>query len=785
MQLGCSGSGDHPTSKRDGGLDGRSDRLERADRPATDDGAPPDGGCGAHGRTKDNGLACGCSAECKSDTCVDGVCCDKACTGTCMTCALPTALGTCTMVPAGVKPSDPGQCPTDSQASCGRDGTCDGAGACRSYPSSTVCGPGNCNGASISGMLVCDGAGACQTGPLVICAPFACSTSSNKCLTTCAGDQDCVSGEHCLGGSCGPKAMGVVCGGDNECDSGHCADGVCCSTACGGACQSCNQVGALGICTPTPAGQGHPLCLQKDPSTCGTTGVCDGKGGCLDYPANTPCGDATCLGPTSGTSARTCDGLGTCLQPNPFSCGSFACANGACKESCTEMIDCAPGHACTIPSGQKEGSCGQKVNGQSCTADADCVSVHCADGVCCATTCTGACKSCAVAGSLGTCTNIAAGGADPHTVCKDLTAAMCSTDGKCDGNGACRNYAAGTPCAPQSCSGSSYTQASTCSTAGKCVQPAVTSCTPYQCNGDTCYAACTDDTQCLSPFTCGMGGISSCGKKGLGQPCSSASQCQSGQCAQGVCCNSSCGTACHACNIVGNLGTCVGVTASTDPQGMCAAAAQSTCGNTGQCESGQCAKWPSGAQCQAAVCGGGSPATLLTPASKCDGAGDCASQASQSCPGVCASGACTFQAQGGVCASTSQCAIGLTCVAGICCNTACTGACASCNLPGKVGTCSPVGAGPICRAANGVCDVAETCNGTSLDCPADGFAAKTVVCRASAGTCDVAETCTGSAAACPSDGFAAKTVVCRASAGTCDVAETCTGSAAACPTDGF
>ncbi len=110
-----------------------------------------------------------------------------------------------------------------------------------------------------------------------------------------AGDADCVAGEHCLGGSCGPKHFGVACGADAECDSGHCANGVCCNSACGGACQSCNQVGFVGSCTPTPSGQTHPLCLKQDPATCGTTGVCDGKGGCSSYPANSPCGPATCV----------------------------------------------------------------------------------------------------------------------------------------------------------------------------------------------------------------------------------------------------------------------------------------------------------------------------------------------------------------------------------------------------------------------------------------------------------------------------------------------------------
>jgi RHS repeat-associated protein len=136
------------------------------------------------------------------------------------------------------------------------------------------------------------------------------------------------------------------------------------------------------------------------------------------------------------------------------------------------------------------------------------------------------------------------------------------------------------------------------------------------------------------------------------------------------------------------------------------------------------------------------------------------------------------------CTTNSQCSSGF-CVSGVCCNTACNGGCGVCNLPGQVGTCSAASSGTVCRAAAGACDVAETCNGTSLTCPTDGLAPATTVCRAANGTCDVAEKCTGTSAACPADGFAAATTVCRAANGTCDVAEKCTGTSAACPADGF
>jgi hypothetical protein len=165
------------------------------------------------------------------------------------------------------------------------------------------------------------------------------------------------------------------------------------------------------------------------------------------------------------------------------------------------------------------------------------------------------------------------------------------------------------------------------------------------------------------------------------------------------------------------------------------------------------------------------------------------------------------------CSSNSQCASGF-CINGICCNNACnTGTCGACNLAGHLGTCTPLAAGTVCRAAAGACDVAETCNGTAFTCPSDGFLSSTTTCRAAAGECDVAENCTGTTASCPADvkkasgtactddGNACTTdkcdgtnvtcqhaagnagAVCRPAAGGCDVAETCTGTSTACPTD--
>ncbi len=69
------------------------------------------------------------------------------------------------------------------------------------------------------------------------------------------------------------------------------------------------------------------------------------------------------------------------------------------------------------------------------------------------------------------------------------------------------------------------------------------------------------------------------------------------------------------------------------------------------------------------------------------------------------------------------------------------------------------------RAAVGVCDAADTCDGATAACPVD--AKLTSECRASSDVCDAAETCDGIADSCPVDGF-------EPDGTTCDDSDVCT-----------
>ncbi len=86
-----------------------------------------------------------------------------------------------------------------------------------------------------------------------------------------------------------------------------------------------------------------------------------------------------------------------------------------------------------------------------------------------------------------------------------------------------------------------------------------------------------------------------------------------------------------------------------------------------------------------------------------------------------------------------------------------------------------------CRAATGDCDVTDYCDGTTDDCPADEKHAASHACRDAAGACDLTDYCDGTTNDCTAD--LKSTAECRAAAGDCDAAEFCDGAADDCPSD--
>jgi hypothetical protein len=339
-----------------GGLDGGAG--------ASGGGGTSDGGVDASEAGSDGpalkalGQPCATSDECDNSVCVDNVCCESPCSGTCQYCAQKGKEGTCINVAAGAaSPRANGTCTDQGQSQCSFNGKCDGNGGCQQYAAGLQCRAASCNGASYVPASDCDGAGHCMAAIPVGCTPFNCSTSGGApaCLVSCVtgGTGDCASPAVCTAGSCGARPLqgnGAGCTADSECTSTHCADGVCCGTPCTASCMACNVVGSEGMCVAVPAGTPDPrkVCTDAGVATCGHNGKCDGKGMCAVYPMGAICAPGSCKMETLHP-AHQCDGKGTCLTPSDVDCMNYKCdaATTACLTSCTSSgSQCAPRHIC-------------------------------------------------------------------------------------------------------------------------------------------------------------------------------------------------------------------------------------------------------------------------------------------------------------------------------------------------------------------------------------------------------------------------------------------------------
>jgi len=154
-----------------------------------------------------------------------------------------------------------------------------------------------------------------------------------------------------------------------------------------------------------------------------------------------------------------------------------------------------------------------------------------------------------------------------------------------------------------------------------------------------------------------------------------------------------------------------------------------------------------------------------------------------SCGGTCdAHGACKSK-QGQTCQTGSGCVAGTTCAPdGYCCNTACTNSCQACDIPGFLGICTPVAAGPphgnrvLCAGAG------STCGGVCTNKP-DG----TCSYPSAVTTCGIAKTCASGAVTgggtCNGEGQCASTAQMSCPNG-CNAAGTdcltCTAGSVAC-----
>lgn len=315
------------------------------------------------------GAACSTASDCLSGYCADGVCCNVVCTGGCVACTAGKkgsgTDGTCGPVAAD---TDPKAACAAGTGTCAADGSCDGAGACRSFAKpGTPCGPTACTAGVVTGQVCKGDSAVCTTSTGVACAPYACAAGA--CKTSCTVDTECDAAAWCSGSVCVDKsANGKACTEGRACVSGLCVDGVCCNSSCAGQCESCGEPGTVGTCTAVagkPRGA-RAACDALGADDCART-TCDGsireKCGGFANGTTTTCGARSCTADKKFQDLGNCDGRGKCGVPAAVPCTPFACdvtAASGCKTNCASGADCADGFTCT------GGAC---VQGATCNAD--------------------------------------------------------------------------------------------------------------------------------------------------------------------------------------------------------------------------------------------------------------------------------------------------------------------------------------------------------------------------------------------------------------------------------
>lgn len=267
-----------------------------------------------------DGAPCKVGSTCGSGQCVDGVCCDTACTTSCFGCSKAStglADGTCGPALAGKDPH--GSCKDDGAPDCGNDGFCDGAGACEQYPAKP-----------------------CTPSP-------------------------CTKADECTSGNC---ADGVCC--DQPC-SGACEA---CTVAKKGK-------GASGTCGPIAAGTDPDKeCGPMGSAGCQGDATCDGSGACRVPNAGKSCAQAKCFDDVTLSEAATCSAAGDCT-PTKTSCSPYQCdsAAAACKTTCATAADCAAGGACVSGACHLKDDGESCAGGGECTSN-HCVDGVCCDTAC-------------------------------------------------------------------------------------------------------------------------------------------------------------------------------------------------------------------------------------------------------------------------------------------------------------------------------------------------------------------------------------------------------------------
>jgi hypothetical protein len=199
------------------------------------------------------GLACTAPSQCSTGFCVNGVCCDSACTNSCSACNLAGSVGVCSPKPNGSACEDGNFC---TQFDTCQAGTCVSGGA---KTNGSGCDDGNlCTQLDTCQFGTCVGGDAKVCPPADQCRPSAtCNPSTGLCPVAA------------MGTSCTDNN---VCNGAEACDDkGNCKAGTPLTCVASAGCVNPST------CHPTNGCQAGPA---RPGQTCTTTNVCATPGVC-------------------------------------------------------------------------------------------------------------------------------------------------------------------------------------------------------------------------------------------------------------------------------------------------------------------------------------------------------------------------------------------------------------------------------------------------------------------------------------------------------------------------
>lgn len=498
-----------------------------------------------------------------------------------------------------------------------------------------------------------------------------------------------------------------------------------------------------GKCEQSFTTMGTALAAQTN-ADCKTR-VCDGSGAIVDQanPQDLPsdgndCTDDTCNGTAplftakmSGATcmAGTCNSVGQCIgctSPTDCSgtdgfCGARTCDLGTCGYQYTAA-------GTSLPAAQQAvGDCQRLTcNGVGGVATAvDDLDAPLDDGnECTAEICSSGAAlhppaafdaACTVGGSVcdgtGSCVACNHSNQCPNggTVCQDAACSsnMCVVVDRMAGAPAKAGAQTPGDCAVVLCNGSGQPNAPSTDNGDPPVDG-------NPCTNDVCASGVPSNPPVPAGTACGAGGLcdgaGTCtnGNSPNGAACTSASQCASQLCVDGVCCGGACNGACESCSgpaTVAADGTCGAIQMGQDPDAECPSG--QTCSPSG-C-SFQCGAQPTppAGTCPMACTGGCSNGVCII---------DC--NAGSACSGaqiVCPSG---FDCQV-LCGGTGSCSnASVTCPGRYACDVVCNGGCTNLDIGCDTGVCSlSCGAGSVCSGATVSCGAstcAASCNGSTI-----------------------------------------------------------------------